>query len=144
MQKRDARVARRELRQQGERLRIRRAVVHEQQLPVFVHLRDNRADGLFKPLRRSVKNRRNDADEGLMMKLPRIAAQSAHVRSGNAMALKPPLVFGCRIRRRNFLKLPAALAANMTECFLRQAIGREQHLADPALGTLPQRLLVSF
>ena len=130
----DPPVAPGKVRQDAEQVRVGRSIVNQQELPIFIRLRQNRLDGFFEPFHRRIEHGREDADQWPRSERARLIAHPLQILRACAVLLEPVLVFGCWA--------PSVLSKKFSPDFFRECgretIRREQYLTNPALRGLAQ------
>src|SRR6266481_6621379 len=130
----DPPVAPGKVRQDAEQVRVGRSIVNQQELPIFIRLRQNRLDGFFEPFHRRIEHGREDADQWPRSERARLIAHPLQILCACAVLLEPLLVFGGQILLPFRVKFPPDFFSQSR----RETIRREEYLANPALRGLAQ------
>src|SRR5215211_2365542 len=94
-------VTRSQGRQSAQQIGGSRSIIDQQQLPIFISLRNDRGYSLAQPRNRSVEHRREYADERLRKESARLMTHRYQLFRTRAMPLEPSLVFArCRGPRK--------------------------------------------
>src|SRR5207247_7461754 len=101
---------------------------------VFIRLREDSFDSFFKPARRRVKNRRDNANERLGSKGTRFVAHPVQIARTCAVPQKPLLVLSPGNRAFTAPLPRPQFPPRRCDQFFWNAIRREQYLTNPALG----------
>src|SRR5712671_6900514 len=86
-------VTRSQGRQSAQQVSGCRSIVDQQQLPIFISLREDRVHSLAQPRNRWVEYGRQYADERLRKESAGLMAHRGQLLRTRAMLLEPPLVF---------------------------------------------------